>query len=117
MLDQLRALGCKSALITSCLINGKNSVAGYNHYNGEYFTLEYEEIPGLFHGTGDLFSAILVGHLLNGESLKTSTRIAMDTVYQLLEINKDMKDWNKGILIEQFLGSLPQPSQREGAKG
>ena len=110
MLDQLRALGCKSALITSCLINGKNSVAGYNHYNGEYFTLEYEEIPGLFHGTGDLFSAILVGHLLNGESLKTSTRIAMDTVYQLLEINKDMKDRNKGILIEQFLGELRKSS-------
>ena len=27
----------------------------------------------------------------------------MDTVYRLLEINKDMKDRNRGILIEQFL--------------
>lgn len=110
LLDKLRTLGCKSVLITSCLINGKNSVAGYNHYNGEYFILEYEEIPGLFHGTGDLFSAILVGHLLNGNSLKSSTRIAMDTVYRLLNMNKDMKDRNKGILIEQFLECLPHPS-------
>lgn len=110
-------MGCKSALITSCPIEGRNCVAGYNHYNNEYFALDYEEIPGLFHGTGDLFSAILVGHLLKGEPLKHCTRIAMDTVYHLLELNKDMKDLKRGILIEQFLGSLPQPSQREGAKG
>ena len=81
-------------------------MAGYNHYDGEYFTLEYEEIPGLFHGTGDIFSAILVGHLLNGDTLKASTRIAMDTIYRLLEINKDIKDHNRGILIEQFLEEL-----------
>lgn len=106
LIDAIRCLGSKSVLITSCLIDGRNSVAGYNHYDGEYFTLEYEEIPGLFHGTGDIFSAILVGHLLNGDTLKASTRIAMDTIYRLLEINKDIKDHNRGILIEQFLEEL-----------
>ncbi len=106
MVDDIHRLGSKSVLITSSLIDGKNMVVGYNHYTDEYFALEYEEIPGLFHGTGDLFSAVLIAHLLNGEPLKESTRTAMDTVYRLLEINKDMKDRNRGILIEQFLDVL-----------
>lgn len=106
LLDAIRQIGAKSVLITSCRIDGKNSVIGYNHYNGEYFQLEYEEIPGHFHGTGDLFSAILIVHLLDGESLKESTRIAMDMVYQLIDLNKDLPDKNRGILIERFLHLL-----------
>ena len=106
LLDALRKIGCKSVLITSCRINGQNSVAGYNHYNGEYFHLEYEEIPGQFHGTGDLFSAVLIGHLLDGESLKQSTRKAMDTVYQLIDLNRDLADKKRGILVEKYLDVL-----------
>ena len=106
LLDKLHQIGSKSVLITSCRINGQNSVAGYNHYNGEYFHLEYEEIPGQFHGTGDLFSAVLIGHLLDGDSLKHSTRKAMDTVYQLIDLNRDLADKKRGILIEKFLDVL-----------
>lgn len=108
MLDGLRSLGAKSALITSCIVEGQHCVVGYNHFNGEYFQLEYEEIPGLFHGTGDIFSAILIGHLLNGELLKDSTRKTMDAVYRLISLNKDMPDKNRGILIEQFLDELKE---------
>ena len=108
LLDKLRATGCRSVLITSCRVDGQNCVAGYNHFNGEYFHLEYEEIPGLFHGTGDLFAAVLIAHLLDGVSLKESTRKAMDTVYRLIDLNKDMADKNRGILIEQFLTLLDE---------
>lgn len=106
LLDKLRATGCRSVLITSCRVDGQNCVAGYNHFNGEYFHLEYEEIPGLFHGTGDLFAAVLIAHLLDGVSLKESTRKAMDTVYRLIDLNKDMADKNRGILVEKFLDIL-----------
>ena len=106
LLDKLTAMGCKSALITSCRIDGQNSVAGYNHFNKQYFHLEYEEIPGLFHGTGDLFSAFLIAHLLDGDRLIDSTRIAMDKIYQLLELNRNMEDKYCGILIERFLSLL-----------
>ena len=106
LLGKLHETGSKSVLITSCRIDGQNSVAGYNHYNGEYFHLEYEEIPGQFHGTGDLFSAVLIGHLLDGESLKHSTRKAMDTVYQLIDLNRDLADKKRGILVEKYLNVL-----------
>ncbi len=106
MLDLLREIGCRSALITSCHIDGKPCVAGYNHENKEYFRLDYNEIPGIFHGTGDLFSAVLIGHLLNEEPLKESTRQAMDTVYRLIDRNRNIDDRYCGILVEQFLQEI-----------
>ena len=106
LLDKLRSIGCKSVLITSCKIDGQNAVAGYNHMDSQYFHLEYHEIPGLFHGTGDIFSAVLIGHLLNGESLRTSTRTAMDTVFRMIDRYRDTDDKNRGIPVEKCLDLL-----------
>ena len=106
LLDKLRDIGCKSALITSCKIDGQNAVAGYNHFNDNYFHLNYHEIPGLFHGTGDIFSAVLIGHLMNGESLRVSTRTAMDTVFRMIDRYRDTDDKNRGIPVEKCLDLL-----------
>ena len=106
LLDKLRQIGTKSALITSILVDGQPSVVGYNHFKGTYFQLPYEEIPVHFPGTGDMFSAILIGHLLNGESLRKSTREAMDALYRLIDANKDNEDKNRGIPVEQWLRLL-----------
>lgn len=103
LLDHLRKTGTKSALVTSVPVDGTPSVIGYNHMNGEYFQLTYEEIPVHFPGTGDIFSAVLIAHLLDGEELKHSVRIAMDAVYQLIDLNKDNLDKNRGIPLEQYL--------------
>ena len=86
LLDKLRGIGCKSVLITSCKIDG--------------------QIPGLFHGTGDIFSAVLIGHLLNGESLRTSTRTVMDTVFRMIDRYRDTDDKNRGIPVEKCLDLL-----------
>jgi len=106
LLDRLLNIGTRSALVTSILVDGQPSVVGYNHLNGEYFILPYEEIPVHFPGTGDMFSAILIGHLLNGETLKKSTREAMDALYRLIEKNKDNVDKNRGIPVENCLNLL-----------
>ena len=103
LLDPLRKTGTKSALVTSVPVDGTPSVIGYNHMNGEYFQLTYEEIPVHFPGTGDIFSAVLIAHLLDGEELKHSVRMAMDAVYQLIDLNKDNLDKNRGIPLEQYL--------------
>ena len=57
-------------------------------------------------GTGDIFSAILIGHLLDGEELIPSTQKAIDGVYKLIDLNKDNKDKNRGIPLEKYLGVL-----------
>lgn len=103
LVDKLRKIGAKSVLVTSIPIEGQPSVIGYNHNNEEYFILPYTEIPVHFPGTGDIFSAVLIGNLLNDVSLKKSTRKAMDAVYKLIDLNKDNKDKNRGIPIEKYL--------------
>lgn len=106
LLDKLRQIGTRSALITSLIVDGQTCVVGYNHYDSEYFLLPYDEIPVHFPGTGDMFSAILIGHLLDGEPLKNSTRAAMDALSRLIEKNKDNADKNRGIPIELNLNLL-----------
>lgn len=106
LLDGLRNIGAKSALITSVPIDGTPSVAGYNHKTDSYFTLPYTEIPVHFPGTGDIFSAILIGHLLDDGLLVPSTQKAMDGVYRLIDLNKDNEDKNRGIPLEKYLEVL-----------
>lgn len=106
LIDGLRRIGAKSVLITSIPVGGQHCVAGYNHVSGEYFLLDYTEIPVHFPGTGDIFSAVLIGHLLDGMALKDATRKAMDAVYTLIDLNKDNEDKNRGIPLENYLDVL-----------
>ncbi len=117
MLDSIIQLGAKSALITSARVEGHSCVvgrrsdeplAGFQQHldEGPYFRLDYEEIPVLFHGTGDIFSAVLIGHLMKGEPLKESTQTAMTVVSQLIDRNRDLSDKCRGIPIEQCLDLL-----------
>ncbi len=110
LLGRLTAIGAQSALITSCLIEGRHAVCGSYSPDGgsehSCFFLEYQEIPGQFHGTGDIFSAVLLGHLMKGEQLKQSTRKAMDVVREMIFRNRDVEDHLCGIFIERCLDLL-----------
>ena len=111
LIDELRAIGARSVLITSMLVKdeqglGHNAVAGFNEATNEYFLLPYTEIPVHFPGTGDMFSAILIGHLMNDVPLKHATRRAMDALSRLIAANKDNVDKNRGIPVEHFLDMI-----------
>ena len=107
LLDSLLLLGARSAIITSCIIEGRNAVCGFDADTRSYFVHEYEEIPGQFHGTGDIFSAVFIGSLLGtGLALPDATRRAMDVVSQMIDRNRDVKDHNCGIFIERCLDIL-----------
>ena len=107
LLDSIIMLGAHSAIITSCLIDGQNMVCGFDGDTSDYFFHEYEEIPGQFHGTGDIFSAVLIGSLLGeAKPLPLATRRAMDVVAQMIERNRDVTDHNCGIFIERCLDLL-----------
>ncbi|MBO4659040.1 MAG: pyridoxamine kinase [Prevotella sp.] len=106
IVDALRKIGAKSVIVTSMLVDGEHRVVGYNHVSDTRFSLGYTEIPVHFPGTGDIFSAVLIGHLLQDEPLEQSTRVAMDAVARLIDLNKDNVDKNRGIPIENFLHLL-----------
>lgn len=106
LIDKLRSIGSQSVLITSCIIDGQHAVIGYNDIDHEYFLLTYDEIPVQFPGTGDIFSSIIEGRLMDGDSLRHATRVAMDILHNWIDVNKDNEDINRGIPIERHLSDL-----------
>ena len=103
LVDAVRELGAKSVVITSAVVNGTNAVIGYDHVAGEYFTIPFELIPVYFSGTGDTFSAVLVGRVMAGWSLQRATSDAMRVVAELIERNADQEDKSAGLPIEACL--------------
>lgn len=111
MAAALHGMGAGSVLITSArmLVDGGNPiqcVAGYDAAADRYFILPYEELPVRFPGTGDIFSAVFMGHILKGENLRTAARAAMDTVSRMLAKNAENQDKYKGIPIELCLKEI-----------
>ena len=117
MLDAIAALGAKAVVITSAKVDGQSCVVGrrsdsqlagiaQEHGDGRYFRLDYDEIPLTFPGTGDIFSSVLIGHLMNGETLRQSTQTAMTVVSRLIDRNRNQDDLRLGIPIEQCLDLL-----------
>ncbi len=106
LLDQLHALSRKSVLVTSILVDGRHGVVGYNHKTQRHFMLPYEEIPVAFPGTGDIFSAVLIGHLMDGDHLKRATRKAMDATYKLIDANKNQEDKRQCLPLERYLNLI-----------
>ena len=117
MLDAIAALGAKAVVITSAKVDGQSCVVGrrsdsqlsgiaQNLNEGRYFRLDYDEIPLTFPGTGDIFSSVLIGHLMNGEPLRQSTQTAMTVVSRLIDRYRHQDDIRLGIPIEQCLDLL-----------
>ncbi|MBQ3134522.1 MAG: pyridoxamine kinase [Oscillospiraceae bacterium] len=108
MVDALRKFGPRTVIVTSGMDadSGENVVWGYDHQTNEYFTIPYRLIRVHFPGTGDMFSAVLVGELLRGTSLQAAVKRAMDVLEKLVFLEKDELEKNKGIRIEKFLDVL-----------
>ena len=108
MIDALRILGAKSVVITSAVVkdSDKKSVVGYDHEEGKYFRIDFEEIPVRFPGTGDIFSAVFMAKILAGENLHNATQKAMDAVRTMIAENAENVDKFKGIPLETCLEVL-----------
>ncbi len=103
IIDKLRQAGAKSVIVTSMNIDGQTAVMGYDYNKEKHFLLPYESIPIRFPGTGDIFSAVMMGYVLLGKSLEESVQNAMDYVKKLIILNKDNEDKFQGIPIEAWL--------------
>ena len=103
LIERVRHLGSKSVVITSASVDGENCVIGYDHTKNENFKIGFELIDVRFPGTGDIFSAVLVSDVLNGESLYDATKHAMETVRNIIIDNLDKKEKFYGVDIEQYI--------------
>lgn len=105
LLKDLKAKGAKSIVITSCKLKdeGQYFVYGYDAKEGKVFRVPYKLIGGGCPGSGDIFSAILAGNILRGNSLEDSTRLAVDFMSEMfLYLDDNSLDY-LGFPIEAYL--------------
>lgn len=104
LLDELTALGCSSVVITSVVFaeEGGHYVCGRDE-RGVSFDLPFEMIDVRIPGTGDVFSAVLAGALLQKKTLPEACQEAMDAVEALIRQNQDNPDLYRGLRIEQAI--------------
>ena len=99
----VRRLGAKSVVVTSCVVDGSHAIVGYDHVAGEYFTIPFEMVDVYFPGTGDTFSAVMLGRVMAGWSLQRATADAARVVRELIVRNADQEDKSAGLPIEACL--------------
>lgn len=108
VVDRLLAFGPRSVVVTSGKEQetGRHVVWCYDHSSKERFTIPYRFIKVHFPGTGDMFSAVLVGELLKRTALCPAVKRAMDVLERLIFLEQDEIEKNKGIQIEKYLSML-----------
>ena len=112
MLQALAAMSAKSAVVTSVSLEGGHCVVGYKNSGARdasesrRFILPYEEMPVRFPGTGDIFTAALMGWCLRERSLEKASACAMCAVRGMLERNVGSQDSFQGIAVEASLDLL-----------
>ena len=83
--DGLLKLGAKAAVITGVHFRD-NAIGFFGRQQGrEPFCYRGDYIPRQFHGTGDLFAAVLSGQLIKGRALSDAAAKAADFVRACVE--------------------------------
>ena len=104
LVDGLHKLSGKSVVITSAQDSetDEHLVCGYDHKSGQYFRVPFIFLPVRVAGSGDIFSTVMTGKLLNGESLEEAVREAVRVLTVLIRDNQSHLDEYKGILVERY---------------
>ena len=84
-------VGCKAAVITGARPSADlQGAVGYDSVTGEYAVAYNTHIEGTYHGTGDMFAAVLSGGLTKGYTLQKAMQTAVD--FNLAAIEKTQGD-------------------------
>ena len=106
--EKLAALGAKQVVITS-VPAGENEikVVSFDSVTGEYAERTTPRIPFTTCGTGDVFTSVVTGSLLRGESLANAAALAMTFVSRVMEYTKEAgSDPREGVIVEPCLKEL-----------
>ena len=91
------------------LSEGNTGIYGYDIKNDRYFNYQNDKVNASYHGTGDLFSSVTVGALMNGLSVEDAFKLAADhTALTIRETLKDIDSPWYGVDFEATFGKLIQ---------
>lgn len=108
IIARLSELGPQLVTVTGVpMADGKMANVGYDKKRGEYWRVDCNYVPVSYPGTGDIFASVLVGSILNGDSLP----MAIERATRFLEIAIRTtfsygSDTRYGVMLESCLSWL-----------
>lgn len=108
ILKSLADMGAKKVILTGVgFSDNEQGIAYYDSSDGKNGFYMTENIPGMFHGTGDLFSSAAAGVLVKGGTLGEACKIAADFVMESIRatLGNTEKYWY-GVNFEKALPLL-----------
>lgn len=114
-LQLLSDAGPQVVIITSVPVHGeshKTSVYAYNRVGDRYWKITCPYLPAHYPGTGDTFTSVITGALLQGDSLPIALDRATQFILQGIRATFGYEyDNREGILLEKVLHNLDMPIQ------
>ena len=112
-LVRLADMGPETVVITSAPLSRKGkdtSVVAYDRRSGHFWRVPCVYIPANYPGTGDVFTSVLTGSLLQGDSLPVALDRGVQFVTQAIRASYGF-DYPRrnGVLLERVLNSLNGP--------
>ena len=109
--EQLSLEGRRSVVLTGASVEkGSTGAMCFDASTGRTEAIQTRRVDREFHGTGDVFSSVLTGALVQGKSLTEAARAAVEFVRVCAErtaaINLPMRE---GVDFEPLLGLLAKP--------
>ena len=107
LLEKLAKLGAKTVVLTGVSLSpGKTGIYGLETQSGRTFTYQNDRVNANYHGTGDLFSSVVVGAAVQGIPLSEAFKIAAD--YTALTIAETVKNPDKPWYGVDFEATIPE---------
>lgn len=107
LIGRLVKAGCRSVVLTSVRCGDEYGIVGYDAEKGKTFSYFHERIDAPIHGTGDVFTSVMVGYILSGKPLETAARLAADYVRETVQVTYPyLAEHPYGLLFEKTIGKL-----------
>ncbi len=102
---KLLSLGCRHAVITG--VTGPDGIGNHIYSADMVEQVVSPVVPRCFAGTGDVFSSVLCGYLVDGMPLKKAVEKTADFVYRVTAYTERMGTPEQdGIIFEPFLSEI-----------
>ncbi|MFW5986165.1 MAG: pyridoxamine kinase [Halanaerobiales bacterium] len=112
-LKRLSAMGPQIVIVTSMLLdetNDKTSVIAYNKGDSRFWKVDCDYVPTHFPGTGDIFASVIVGSMLQGDSLPLALDRAVQFTSSTIKTTYGYEYPNReGVMLERVLENLKAP--------
>lgn len=112
-LVRLSDIGPEIVIITSVpdsKTNKDTSVIAYDRNNNVFWKVRSRYIPAFYPGTGDAFTSVIVGSLLQGDSLPIAIDRSVQFITQCIKASYGFNyPKREGVLIERMLDNLKMP--------